>query len=143
LSDVIELHSERSFSLVGRSSDMVNIAGKRTSLAFLNLQLNAVPGVLDGVFVIPECDEAMRDGVTRLTALVVAPTLTASRLLEALRERIDSAFLPRPLCFVDALPRNATGKLTHSAVSALIDRIAPGGAAPDSSDAPDASQAQP
>jgi len=32
-------------------------------------------------------------------------------VLRALRDRIDEVFLPRPLYFVAALPRNATGKL--------------------------------
>ena len=36
--------------------------------------------------------------------------------MNALRQRIDAAFLPRPLCLVDALPRNATGKLPRQAL---------------------------
>ena len=36
--------------------------------------------------------------------------------MNALRQRIDSAFLPRPLHFVDALPRNETGKLPRQAL---------------------------
>ena len=44
-------------------------------------------------------------------AFVVAPGHTSESLMEALRRRIDPAFLPRPLSFVDVLPRNATGKV--------------------------------
>jgi acyl-coenzyme A synthetase/AMP-(fatty) acid ligase len=36
-----------------------------------------------------------------------------------LRERIDAVFLPRPLYFVDALPRNATGKLPRAVLLQL------------------------
>ena len=54
--------------------------------------------------------------MTRLAALVVAPALTAADLNLALRGRIDPAFLPRPLVFVDALPRNATGKMPRDAL---------------------------
>jgi acyl-coenzyme A synthetase/AMP-(fatty) acid ligase len=50
---------------------------------------------------------------------VVAPTLDAARLLQALRERIDPVFLPRPLLFVTRLPRNGTGKLPQEALRAL------------------------
>ena len=39
-----------SFVLHGRTADLVNIAGKRSSLAYLNHQLNAIPGVVDGAF---------------------------------------------------------------------------------------------
>jgi acyl-coenzyme A synthetase/AMP-(fatty) acid ligase len=44
-------------------------------------------------------------------AFVVAPGVARGVLVAALRARIDAVFLPRPLYFVDALPRNATGKL--------------------------------
>ena len=115
--DVIESVSADRFLLHGRTADLVNIAGKRSSLAYLNLQLNAISGVLDGAFYMP--DEAANGGVTRLTAFVVAPELNASSLMAALRERIDPVFLPRPLIFVDALPRNATGKLPRDALTSL------------------------
>ena len=96
---------------------MVNIAGKRNSLGYLNHQLTSIPGVSDGVFFLP--DEAEPDGVTRLTAFAVAPGLTAAQLAEALRERIDAAFMPRPLYLVDALPRQLTGKLPREALRKL------------------------
>jgi len=132
LSDVLEaapdFASSRRFTLVGRSSDLVNIAGKRTSLGHLDVQLNAIDGVLDGVFVMPDDDRASQDGVTRLAAVVVAPTLDAARLLAALRTRIDAVFLPRPIHFVDALPRNATGKLTQATLQQLLAGIGRPGA---------------
>jgi acyl-coenzyme A synthetase/AMP-(fatty) acid ligase len=122
LQDVIELEAPDRFLLHGRTADLVNIAGKRTSLAYLNHQLNAIAGVRDGVFVVPDTPESSGAGVTRLMALVVAPGLTAETILAALRRRVDAAFLPRPLCFVDALPRNALGKLPREAVLALVAR---------------------
>ena len=117
LHDVIELAGGGSFMLHGRTADMVNIAGKRTSLAHLNHQLAAIDGVLDGVFVVPPEEEGP---VTRLAAFVVAPGLAAEAVLAALRERIDAAFLPRPLVFVEALPRNTLGKLPREALLPLV-----------------------
>jgi len=114
--DVVELEDAHTFILQGRSADLVNIAGKRTSLAYLNQQLAAIQGVDDGVFFMR--DEA-EDAITRLTAFVVAPRLSRAALMSALRQRIDPAFLPRPLYFVPSLPRNATGKLPRSALVAL------------------------
>lgn len=109
------------FLLLGRHADLVNIAGKRTSLGYLNHQLNAIPGVLDGVFLLPENGtNTASEGIQRLAALVVAPDLSSAVLMQALRERIDAIFLPRPLLFVDALPRNATGKLPGRAAQALL-----------------------
>jgi acyl-coenzyme A synthetase/AMP-(fatty) acid ligase len=113
LADVIELRGPGQFLLHGRTADLVNIAGKRTSLAHLNYHLNSIEGVRDGVFVVPE---QRGEAVTRLTAYVVAPGLSSEALMSALRQRIDSAFLPRPLHFVGALPRNETGKLPRQAL---------------------------
>ncbi|WP_043203587.1 AMP-binding protein [Paraburkholderia acidipaludis] len=127
MGDALEVLDAHRFLLHGRKADLINIAGKRTSLAYLNHQLNAIPGVVDGVFFMPNergdaNEDAHREPVTRLIALVVAPTLSAADLLRALRERIDAAFMPRPLVFVDALPRNETGKLPHHVLAALAAR---------------------
>lgn len=115
--DVLELRGPGRFVLHGRSADLVNIAGKRTSLAYLTHQLASIPGVRDAVFIMPE--ETNRRPVTRLMAFAVAPGRTRDELMEALRVRIDAAFLPRPLVLVDALPRDATGKLPREALLRL------------------------
>lgn len=119
LSDIIELQDGGRFLLHGRHADLVNIAGKRSSLAYLNHQLCAVDGVQDGAFFLPDGADDDSEGITRLTAFVVAPGVDAKTLLAALRQRIDRVFLPRPLVFVDALPRNTTGKLMRSTLHDL------------------------
>jgi acyl-coenzyme A synthetase/AMP-(fatty) acid ligase len=121
MGDALELIDKTRFLLHGRRADLINIAGKRTSLAYLNHQLNAVPGVIDGVFYMPD-ESRDADAVQRLMALVVAPDLNAADLQRALRERIDAAFMPRPLMFVDTLPRNATGKLPREVLTHLIEQ---------------------
>lgn len=118
LGDLIEITTGNRFLLHGRSADLVNIAGKRSSLAYLNHQLTHLPGVIDGCFYMPDDDGD--DGVTRLMACAVAPGLRATDLLAALRERVDPVFLPRPLVLVDALPRNGTGKLPRRALQNLL-----------------------
>jgi len=123
------LDTER-FLLHGRLADLVNIAGKRSSLSYLTHQLNSIAGVEDGVFFFPEEPHPSQAGVARVAAAVVAPKLDARRLSAALRERIDPAFLPRPLVFVERLPRNSTGKLPREALRSLAAAaITPVGAA--------------
>ncbi len=117
MNDVIECKSDQRFLLHGRMADMINIAGKRTSLAFLNHHLNAIPGVEDGVFYMPQ--ETDTGEVRRLQAFVVAPGMQSRQIMQALREQIDTAFLPRPLFMVDQLPRNATGKLPQRELAEL------------------------
>lgn len=113
LGDVVEITAPDRFRLLGRQADLINIAGKRASLADLNLKLNAIAGVEDGVFV-------MVDEASRLAALVVAPQLQSAQILTALAEQVDPVFLPRPLYRVAALPRNETGKLPRQALLNLL-----------------------
>ena len=74
-------------------------------------------------------DEPAVEGtqVTRLLAFAVAPGLTASALLAALRGRIDAIFLPRPIVLLDALPRNSNGKLPREILQALARQHGPQG----------------
>lgn len=118
MNDILEPLGEEHFLLHGRLADLINIAGKRHSLASLNHLLNTIPGVVDGAFYMP--DETDHDRTTRLAACVVAPGMDAPALLAALREHIDPVFLPRPLLFVDALPRNSAGKLPRAVLEALF-----------------------
>ena len=113
LQDSIELVAPNRFHLRGRRDDLINIAGKRGSLAEVNRRLIAVPGVVDGVAFQPS------DG--RLAAIVVAPDLDRSQLINALRQVLDPVFLPRPILFVDRLPRQGSSKLRRSDLMALLD----------------------
>jgi len=117
LHDVIEPVNDRQFILHGRRSDMINIAGKRASLEDLNARLINIDGITDGALVVPDSDD---DGVARLAALVVAPTLEPDRIRKALADNIDPVFLPRHIYKVIALPRNDTGKLPRSALLELL-----------------------
>ena len=120
--DEIEPTGDRHFRLGSRAAELVNIAGKRSSLPYLNHQLLSIPGVQDACFLM---DEDATQAVPRLKALAVAPGLTAAQILQALRERLDPAFLPRKLILVKALPRNELGKLLRADLLALSSRRVP------------------
>jgi acyl-coenzyme A synthetase/AMP-(fatty) acid ligase len=123
LGDVLEIIDDRLFILHGRIEDLVNIAGKRSSLAYLNHQLAALSGVVDGAFFLREdMEERSAIGASRLGAMVVAPGIAAEAIMRGLRDRVDPVFLPRPLLIVDTIPRNSTGKVTNSALKALMVR---------------------
>lgn len=119
LADVIEAQPDGRFRLLGRSGDLLKVAGKRMSLAELNHRLLAIPGVEDGVVFLPDTapDSA---GVLRPAALVVAPGLDEHAILEVLRQSVDPAFLPRPLRLVEKLPRNEVGKLPRTLLQGLL-----------------------
>ncbi|HEX2539741.1 MAG TPA: AMP-binding protein [Caldimonas sp.] len=120
LADVLEVLDPETFRLLGRSNDLVNVAGKRSSIGHLNFHLNSIDGVVDGAFWMPPArDDADDAAVTRLIAFVVAPGLSRRQIHAALRERVDAAFLPRRIVQVEALPREPTGKLTAASLAAL------------------------
>jgi acyl-coenzyme A synthetase/AMP-(fatty) acid ligase len=120
LNDIIEPHGGNTFRLLGRQQDLVNVAGKRTSLSYLNNKLSEIEGVEDGVFLLPE---EVGGNMTRLAALVVAPGLDKSQILAVLAKQLDPVFLPRPLFKVAQLPRNDTGKLPRSELLALFEGL--------------------
>jgi acyl-coenzyme A synthetase/AMP-(fatty) acid ligase len=117
LNDSVEISSPTEFRLLGRSTDLVKIGGKRTSLLHLNQQLLEIPGVRDGAFLL---EEGLEGREPRLAALVVAPTCSREEILAALRARMDEVFIPRKLCLVSALPRNAAGKLPREQLLNLL-----------------------
>lgn len=121
INDKIEFISDERFLLHGRLTDMINVAGKRHSLASLNHQLTNIPGVIDGTFYMPNEDEYTH--ITRLAAFVVSvPEIDANHILTTLRKHLDPVFIPRPLWFVDKLPRNSTGKLPRPMLQDLYNK---------------------
>ncbi|HEY8243634.1 MAG TPA: AMP-binding protein, partial [Casimicrobiaceae bacterium] len=111
----------RAFALEGRKGDMVKVAGKRTTLAALGDHLRRIDGVEDGAFF----PSAVQPG--RLCALVVAPALDEIEVRRRLAERIDPAFMPRPLIRVERLPRDDRGKLALTELQRLIGEAMPSG----------------
>jgi len=121
LGDVLDFNSDGNFQIAGRPDDLVKIGGKRTSLQYLTNQLLSIAGVQDGVFFVRTEDEGK--GVVRLAALVVSGERSADSLRDELAEMIEPVFMPRPLRRVEALPREATGKLPRAKLLELLRTI--------------------
>jgi acyl-coenzyme A synthetase/AMP-(fatty) acid ligase len=109
LQDILELQGGGRFVVRGRNSDMIEVAGKRASLADLTRRLLAIEGVRDAVVFQPDTDAVAT--IRRVAALVVAPGMTSREILDRLAPSVDAAFMPRPLLLVERLPRNELGKL--------------------------------
>ena len=115
LNDQIELTEKinnQHFKLGKRDSDLIKIAGKRASLAELNLHLQSIEGISEGVFMQPDHSQ-------RLSAFV-ASTLSSPQILKALRKSIDPVFLPRPIIFLSELPRNEVGKVLYNELQSQV-----------------------
>ncbi|MCW5580634.1 MAG: acyl-CoA synthetase [Luteimonas sp.] len=117
LADLVEVGEDGRFVLRGRQADLLEIAGKRASLAELTRRLLEIPGVRDGIVFQLDGDAG---GVRRIAAAYASDVLDEAAVLRALRRSIDPVFLPRPLRRVAALPRNETGKLPRAALLRLL-----------------------
>jgi acyl-coenzyme A synthetase/AMP-(fatty) acid ligase len=115
LADQVELDEEGGFKLLGRQADLIKIAGRRASLAGLNLLLQDLPGLVDGVFYLP----ATGSPTQRLVLIHAGAPLDRAATRQWLRERMDPAFLPRTIIEVERLPRTDAGKLARAALDAI------------------------
>jgi acyl-coenzyme A synthetase/AMP-(fatty) acid ligase len=111
LQDVLEQRGERGFVLRGRHSDMVEVAGKRASLADITRRICAVPGVEDAVAFQPE---TAAGAVNRVAAVVVSRGATERQIASELSAALDAVFVPRPLLLVDRIPRDSVGKVSRA-----------------------------
>ena len=118
LQDVVVLEPHDHFTVRGRNSDVIEVAGKRASLADLTRRVLAIDGVIDAVVFQPDAEAVAT--IRRVAALVVAPGLSAKEVLARLAPGVDPAFLPRPLRVVERLPRNEVGKLAREKLLEMI-----------------------
>ncbi len=120
LQDFITPIDHQHFTLAGRATDLIKIAGKRGSLFEINQTLLGFKGLEDGVVIFPDSTKA----VSRLCAIVALKAgVEKSALLDYLKERLDSAFIPRPIYLVDALPRESNGKLLKVKIDSLLETL--------------------
>ena len=109
--DVGSLSSDGYLTIVGRSKDLIITGGYNVYPKEIELALDELPGVRESAVVgvpHPDFGEAV-------TAVVVAslPELPPNEadILEALRRRLANFKVPKRVHVVDALPRNAMGKV--------------------------------
>lgn len=123
LQDRIELLDGGRFRLLGRSEDMLEIAGKRGSLQEINTLLLTAPGVLDGVVFVPDGDEQVRAQRPVALAVIDDALTDKAALLARFAKYLDPVFVPRPFYVVARLPREENGKLRRSQLLALWDEL--------------------
>ena len=120
LQDKLEFINANQFRLVGRENDMIDIAGKRGSLAEINRLLASFSGISDGVVIFPQQNRP----VPRLIAIVALKTgFSSENLRDYFQTHLDAAFIPRPILCVDELPREESGKLSAKRINSLYQQL--------------------
>jgi acyl-coenzyme A synthetase/AMP-(fatty) acid ligase len=137
LNDKITLNvspgEKNQFLLHGRKDDLINIAGKRNSLANLNYHLLNINQLDDGCFYqIPAAEDCHQ----RLVVFVVYKNEIADDnnrvedkdrlkkfIIKSLKTSVDEVFLPKSVYVVNKLPRNDTGKLPITTLNLLYQEV--------------------
>jgi fatty-acyl-CoA synthase len=94
----------------GRDDDMIVSGGENVFPGEVEEVLAAVPGVRE-VAVIGVPDEEFGQRLRAFVTLASGASLTEQELKDTVRARLASFKVPREVRFIDALPRNATGKI--------------------------------
>jgi long-chain acyl-CoA synthetase len=106
--DLLE-KTARGYRIVGRSSDLINVAGKKVHPAEVEAEILRCEGVRDAVVFGRESERRNQE----VAACVVAKGLTEGDLLAYCRSRLSSWQVPRRIYFVEAIPANERGKTSR------------------------------
>jgi acyl-coenzyme A synthetase/AMP-(fatty) acid ligase len=129
LEDRVDIAEDGSFRHLGRTGDLVKIAGKRADAAAIEATIRALPGVAD-VALLPVTPAPGRE--TRLAVAIVASGgVSRADVVAAIRDEFDAVFAPRIVRFVDSIPRTDRGKVSSDALRVLLSiQPLPGGQIP-------------
>ena len=102
-------------AIVGRARDMVITGGLNVYPKEIELLLDGLPGVLESAVIgLPHPD--FGEAVAAVVVLERGVQVTAEQICEAIRGQAANFKVPKKVFFVDALPRNAMGKVQKAAL---------------------------
>jgi long-chain acyl-CoA synthetase len=118
--DLLE-KTARGYRIVGRSSDLINVAGKKVHPAEVEAEILQCEGVREAIVFGRESERRNQE----VAACVVAKGLSEGELLAHCRARLSSWQVPRRIYFVEAIPVNERGKTSRRelALRYPVDRL--------------------
>src|SRR5438876_8520502 len=112
--DDLMIRAGSGFKIVGRISDVINVAGKKVNPAEVEAHLLRFPGVRQAVVF-------GRESVLRneevAACVVAAADVSETDLLQFCRGALSSWQVPKRIFVVDALPANERGKISRRELS--------------------------
>jgi len=106
--DLLE-KTQGGYRIAGRSSDLINVAGKKVHPAEVEAEILRCQGVRAAVVFGRESERRNEE----IAACVVAKGLSERELLAHCRARLSSWQVPRRIYFVEAIPVNERGKTSR------------------------------
>jgi len=97
------------YRLVGRTSDLINVAGKKVHPAEVEAEILRCPGVHGAIVFGRESKRRNQE----IVACVVANGLGERELLAHCRARLSGWQVPRRIYFVEVIPTNERGKISR------------------------------
>jgi acyl-coenzyme A synthetase/AMP-(fatty) acid ligase len=102
--------SDNGFRIVGRASDLINVAGKKINPAEVEAELLRCAGVKQAVVFGRESPSRHQE----VAACVVATSkVSEAHLLKACRERLSAWQVPRQIFLLAEIPVNERGKMSR------------------------------
>lgn len=116
LEDRIEILPDGTFQYLGRTAELVKIAGKRAHAQAIEATVLAIPGVTDVALIVH--DAAGKE--PRVAMAVVAADVSREEIAAAIRAQFDAVFVPKIVKFVGEIPRTERGKRSAEALRDLL-----------------------
>jgi malonyl-CoA/methylmalonyl-CoA synthetase len=108
--DLGRIDSDGYLEIVGRARDLIISGGFNVYPKEVEDEIDSLPGVVESAVIgLPHPD--FGEGVTAIVVARQGAALSESAMLESLTQRLARYKLPKRIFLVDALPRNAMGKV--------------------------------
>ena len=108
--DLGKLDASGYLHIVGRGKDLIITGGFNVYPKEIETEIDAIPGVSESAVVgVPHAD--FGEGVTAAVVRTSGSSVDERAILSALAQRLAKFKQPKRIVFVDALPRNAMGKV--------------------------------
>lgn len=119
IDDRIELRPDGTFQYLGRTNELIKVAGKRADAHELETTIRSVPGVTD-VAVLVHASVGKEPRV--VCAISVAEGVVVGRedVAAAIRRQFDAVFVPKSVKVVAAIPRTDRGKIAIEPLRELL-----------------------
>jgi len=117
--DDLLIRSNNGWKIVGRVSDLINVAGKKVNPAEVEAELLAVPGVREAI--VFGRNSSLRH--QEVAACVVASSeVSEDDLLKMCRQRLSGWQVPKRIFLLDQLPINERGKVSRRELATRFGR---------------------
>ncbi|MEO7092762.1 MAG: AMP-binding protein [Polyangiales bacterium] len=119
IDDRIELRPDGTFQYLGRTNELIKVAGKRADAHELEQTIRSVPGIID-VAVLVHATIGKEPRV--VCAISVAEGVMVGRedVAAVIRRQFDAVFVPKILKVVAAIPRTDRGKVAIEPLRELL-----------------------